>query len=136
MKKLLTAAAIATLALAAAPAQAQWQGGAAQQAAASYCASRAAGNDNDKAERDARWVLTNSLNGGFADMMSTALTSGRQMMQTTGYLARQMCPEFFGGVPSSSTVSTADYQNLPAVDPSTCKAFPSLAETMWKGRCG
>ena len=89
---------LAGAALLSGPAYAQWQGGAAQQAAASYCASRAMGNSHEKAERDARWMLTNSLGGGFSDMMSTVLTSGRQMMQTAGFMARQMCPEYFAPV--------------------------------------
>jgi hypothetical protein len=92
MKTFIAAAALLALA---APAQAQWQGGASQQAAAAYCSSRAAGNDHANAERDARWMLTNSLGGGFATQMATVFTSGRQMMQTTGYMARQMCPEYF-----------------------------------------
>ena len=83
------------------PAQANWSGGAAQQSAAAYCASRAAGNTHKKAEKDAKWVLVNSMQGhGFASGMATALTSGRQMMQTTGYMIKQMCPdqaEFFRG---------------------------------------
>jgi hypothetical protein len=73
---------------------AQWQGGAAQQAAAAYCSSRAAGSDHAKAERDARWMLTNSLGGDFASQMVSVMTSGRQMMQATGYIVRQMCPEY------------------------------------------
>jgi hypothetical protein len=92
--KLFTATAAAALLSFATPAHAQWQGGASQQAAAAYCASRAAGNDHSKAERDARWMLANSVNGGFADMMATALTSGRQMMQTTAYLINQICPGY------------------------------------------
>jgi hypothetical protein len=94
MKAFITAT-LATIAIAA-PAQAQWQGGAAQQAAATYCASRAAGNTQAKAERDARWMLTNSLGGGFSTQMATVFTSGRQMMQTAGFIARQMCPQYFG----------------------------------------
>ncbi|MCE2839443.1 MAG: hypothetical protein LW834_21250 [Cyanobium sp. 49614_E6] len=94
--KLFPLFAAAALTLAAAPAQAQWQGGAPQAAAAAYCASRAAGNDSQRAENDAKRMLANNLSGGFATEMAAVLMSGRQMMQTTGYLARQMCPEYFG----------------------------------------
>ena len=132
MKTLLAAAALLALA---APAHAQWQGGAAQQAAAAYCSSRAAGNNHAKAERDARWMLTNSLNGGFADMMSTALTSGRQMMQTTGYLARQMCPEYFASAAPSVALPSYVGGSAKQVSAETCAANPTLAATMWKERC-
>jgi hypothetical protein len=92
--KLFPFIAVAALTIGAAPGHAQWQGGASYQAATAYCASRAAGNDHAKAERDARWMLANSLGGGFADMMSTALTSGSQMMQATAYTINQMCPGY------------------------------------------
>lgn len=95
--KILTATAAALLI--AAPAHAQWQGGAPQAAAASYCASRAAGNDHRRAENDAKRMLVNNLSGGFATEMAAVLMSGKQMMQTTGYLAKQMCPEYFAAAP-------------------------------------
>ena len=97
--KLFPLLAAAALTLGAAPAQAQWQGGASQQAATAYCASRAAGNDHAKADRDTRWMLANSVGGGFVSEMATVLTSGRQMMQTTAYTIKQMCPEYVGGAP-------------------------------------
>ena len=98
--KLFPLFAATALVIGAAPAQAQWQGGASHQAATAYCASRAAGNDHAKADRDARWMLANSVGGGFASEMATVLTSGRQMMQTTAYTIKQMCPEFVGGAPA------------------------------------
>ena len=110
--KLFPLIAAAALAITAAPAQAQWQGGASHQAATAYCASRAAGNDHAKADRDARWMLANSVGGGFASEMATVLTSGRQMMQTTAYTIKQMCPEFVANttavvVPGWGTADTA-----------------------------
>ena len=99
--------ALAALALIAAPANAQWGGGAPQTAAATYCASRAAGNSHAKADRDARWMLSNGMHGDFSDNMATVLTSGRQMMQTTGYLIQQMCPQYSGGSNDSSPEADA-----------------------------
>ncbi len=101
--KILTALAALTL-ITAPAAHAQWGGGAPQSAAAAYCASRAAGNSHNKADKDARWMLSGGMQGGFASNMATVLTSGRQMMQTTGYMAKQMCPEHFGST-SASTIS-------------------------------
>ena len=120
--KTLFALAAAALALAPSSALAQWSGGAPQTAAAAYCASRQAGNSHEKADRDARWMLTNSLGGGFASDMATVLSSGRQMMQATGYIAQQMCPQYFSSyaAPGQQT-ELAPATQIPAA-PQTGKA--------------
>jgi hypothetical protein len=94
--KLLSFTAAAALLISAAPAQAQWQGNSAQAAADAYCASRAAGNDDRRATRDANTVLSTMVgNGNIANMFATVLGSGRQQVQTVKYLAAKTCPEYF-----------------------------------------
>lgn len=95
--------------LAATPAKAQWQGNSAQAAADAYCASRAAGNDDRRATRDANTVLSTMVgNGNIPNMFATMLGSGRQQMQTVKYLVGKTCPEYFyTGSATSTTTPTA-----------------------------
>ena len=90
MKKLLTAAAIATLALAAAPAQAQFYGSdPAAVGATTYCAARAQGRDDGQASRDA-WESTAAA-GDFATLIVHMGNIKTRMI----YLAKQQCPQYF-----------------------------------------
>jgi hypothetical protein len=72
------------------PAVAQWEGGAAQQAAATYCANRAAGQTHKQATDAVSRVLAGSTRS-----FATVMFSGGEMVRTTGYIAQQMCPEYF-----------------------------------------
>jgi hypothetical protein len=125
MKKALLSVAASALALAPGAALAQWSGGAPQTAASTYCASRQAGNSHEKADRDARWMLANSLGGSFTSDMATILTSGRQMMQAAGYVARQMCPEYFSSyaAPGQQVELAPATQIPPAPQTGKAKAF-------------
>lgn len=75
-------------------------------------------------------MLVNSLGGGFSSQMATVLTSGRQMMQTAGYMVRQMCPEYADG--GAMTSAQGRFQGF---EKSECALYPTLAANSWKQRC-
>ena len=98
--------ALAATLLLSGPAYAQWNGGVPQTGAATYCASRSNGNSHARAESDAKNVMLMSIGGNTSDMIVTAAVSGGQMFKAAGYLAKQMCPQYF------QTVAT-DWINNP-----------------------
>ena len=127
--KLFTALAALTL-ITAPAAHAQWGGGAPQSAAAAYCASRAAGNSHNKAGKDARWMLSGGMQGNFSSNMATVFTSGRQMMQTTGYMAKQMCPEYFGGSLGGSSFPRINRSRTKAEQSQLIESFRTVGSSI------
>ena len=103
--KLFTA--LAALSIIAAPAANAWGNGP-QAAAAAYCGARSQGASQAKAEKAAKHVLVAGTSGRFGRGMAQIAMHGKSMMQATGYMAKQMCPEYFGST-STSTV----YQGVP-----------------------
>lgn len=76
-------------------AMAQWGYDPSQSAAAAYCAARQAGKSHRQGENAARNAVVNATGGSFANQLGAILTGGRQAMETAGYLAQKMCPEWF-----------------------------------------
>lgn len=86
------------------PAQANWgsSGSAAQGMAMAYCSARAAGKDHKGAVNDASAVTATGMTGDFTSNIASLLVGGKQMWQTTWYVAKQMCPEYFGLLPGQN----------------------------------
>ena len=100
------------------PALAQWQGGAAQGAAQTYCASRSFGKSHDQANNDVSKFLASS------GTMVNVLMSGYQIVQTTYYLAKQQCPEYFStGGTATPVKQLTSWQNY-------------CADNLWLKECG
>ena len=89
--------ALAALTLVAAPTPALAWGNGPQAAAAAYCGARASGQSQKQAEQAVRSVLVAGTSPRFSTGMAQVLMHGKAMWQSAGYMARQMCPEYFGG---------------------------------------
>ena len=89
-------------------AMAQWGYDPSQGAAAAYCAARQAGKTHKQGENAARNAIVNATRGPFGFQLGAILTGGRQAMETAGYLAQKMCPEWFEG----SSTAAADYRPM------------------------
>ena len=72
------------------PAQANWgsSGSAAQGIAMAYCSARAAGKDHKGAVNDASVVTATGMTGDFTSNIASLLVGGKQMWQTTWYVAK------------------------------------------------
>ena len=70
-------------------------GGGPQAAAAAYCAARDAGGSHDAGIKNMSAQMVSGFSGGITDMISTVAVSGRQVAQTSMYMAKQMCPQHF-----------------------------------------
>ena len=71
-------------------------GGGPQAAAAAYCAARDAGGSHDAGIKNMSAQLVSGFsNTSITSMFATLTVSGKETVQTSMYLAKQMCPEHF-----------------------------------------
>jgi len=78
------------------PNTAKAYGGLTQQGAMAWCASRAAGNSVEQANRDMRKTMSAAMlsnQGGFAASVVQLSSTKTQMQQQLNYGIRAMCPE-------------------------------------------
>ena len=94
--KLFTA--LAALSLVAAPVPALAWGNGPQAAAAAYCGARSQGQSHQQGVKAATHVLVAGTSGNFGRGMAQIAMHGKSMMQASGYIASQMCPDYYNGV--------------------------------------
>lgn len=105
---------------------AQWRYDPAQSAATAYCAARQNGRSHQQAEGAARSAVANAVGGSFGTQLGGILTGGRQAMQSAGYLAQQMCPEWFGATVSNGQYSLPSSYTLPSDKATFCQAMGNM----------
>ena len=94
-------------------------GGLTQQGAMAWCASRAAGNSVEQANRDMRKTMSAAMlsnQGGFAASVVQLGNTRNQMQQQIAYGVRMMCPEHLSAAPAPklSQIKTSIGQSIPA----------------------
>lgn len=92
-------------------------GGVTQQGAMAWCASRAAGNSVEQANRDMRKSMSAAmLSTDFSTAVVQLSNTRNQMQQQIEYGIRMMCPEHLSVVPSPSfsEINTSIGQSIPA----------------------
>lgn len=111
------------LALLPSAAIAQWRYDPAQSAATAYCAARQNGRSHKQAEDAARGAVVNSMGGSFGTQLGGILTGGRQAMQSAGYLAQQMCPQWFEATVNNGMYQLPSSYTLPSDKATFCQAM-------------